>query len=43
MFKTVCEKIKCQTQKFGVGNSARMRYGDLKKWVSDDPVFEVNT
>ena len=32
MFKTVCEKIKCQSQKFGVGNSATNEIMGLKKW-----------
>ena len=41
MFKTVCEKIKCQSQKFGVGNSATNEIMGLKKWVSDNPVYEL--
>ena len=41
VFKTVCEKRKCQTRKFGIGNSAEHEITNLKKWVSDDPIFEV--
>ena len=41
MFKTVCEKIKCQSQKFGIGNSATNEISGLKKWVSDNPVYEL--
>tara|TARA_R110000822_G_scaffold54728_4_gene139893 strand:+ start:525 stop:2054 length:1530 start_codon:yes stop_codon:yes gene_type:complete len=41
MFKTVCEKIRCQTRKFGVGNSATNEISNLKKWESDNPVYEV--
>ena len=41
MFKSVCEKIKCQTMKFGVGNSASNDITSLKKWVSDNPMYEV--
>ena len=40
-FKSVCEKIKCQTMKFGVGNSASNDITSLKKWVSDSPMYEV--
>ena len=40
-FKSVCEKIKCQTMKFGVGNSASNDITSLKKWVSDNPMYEV--
>ena len=40
-FKTVCEKRKCQTRKFGVGNSAEHEITNLKKWESDSPVYEV--
>ena len=41
VFKTVCEKRKCQTRKFGVGNSAEHEITNLKKWESDSPVYEV--
>ena len=41
LFKTVCEKIKCQSQKFGIGNSATNEISGLKKWVSDNPVYEL--
>ena len=41
MFKTVCEKIKCQSQKFGVGNAASNEIYGLKKWESDNPVYEL--
>ena len=41
IFKSVCEKIKCQTRQFGVGNSAEHEITNLKKWVSDNPVYEV--
>ena len=41
MFASVCEKIKCQSQKFGVGNSASNEIGNMKKWVSDDPEWEI--
>ena len=41
MFKTVCEKIKCQTMKFGVGNAASNDITSLKKWVSDNPMYEL--
>ena len=40
-FKSVCEKIKCQTMKFGIGNSASNDITSLKKWVSDNPMYEV--
>jgi len=40
-FKSVCEKIRCQTMKFGVGNSASNDITSLKKWVSDNPMYEV--
>jgi len=40
-FKSVCEKIRCQTMKFGVGNSASNDIASLKKWVSDNPMYEV--
>jgi len=40
-FKSVCEKIKCQSQKFGIGNSASNDITSLKKWVSDNPMYEV--
>jgi len=40
-FKSVCEKIRCQTMKFGVGNSASNDITSLKKWVSDSPMYEV--
>ena len=41
MFKTVCEKIKCQSQKFGIGNAASNEIYGLKKWESDNPVYEL--
>ena len=40
-FKSVCEKIRCQTMKFGIGNSASNDITSLKKWVSDNPMYEV--
>ena len=40
-FKSVCEKIKCQTMKFGIGNSASNDITSLKKWVSDNPMYEL--
>ena len=40
-FKSVCEKIKCQSKKFGVGNSASNDITSLKKWVSDNPMYEL--
>jgi len=41
LFKSVCEKMKCRTTKYGVGKSSEATISSLKKWVSDDPVFEV--
>ena len=41
MFKIVCEKIKCQSQKFGIGNSATNEISGLKKWESDNPIYEL--
>ena len=40
-FASVCEKIKCQSQKFGVGKAATNEIMGLKKWVSDNPVYEL--
>ena len=40
-FKSVCEKIKCQTMKFGIGNSASNDITSLKKWASDNPMYEL--
>ena len=40
-FKSVCEKIRCQKMKFGIGNSASNDITSLKKWVSDNPMYEV--
>ena len=40
-FKSVCDKIRCQTMKFGIGNSASNDITSLKKWVSDNPMYEV--
>ena len=41
VFKSVCEKIKCQSRKYGIGNSAEHEITNLKKWESDSPVYEV--
>ena len=41
VFKSVCEKIKCQTKKFGIGNNAENDIGNMKKWVSENPEWEV--
>ena len=41
VFKGVCEKIKCQSRKYGIGNSAEHEITNLKKWESDNPVYEV--
>jgi len=40
-FKSVCEKIRCQSQKFGVGNAGKDDITSLKKWVSDNPMYEL--
>lgn len=40
-FASVCEKIKCQSQKFGVGKAATNEIMGLKKWESDNPVYEL--
>jgi len=40
-FKSVCEKIKCKTRKYGIGNSATDDNSSLKKWVSDNPMYEL--
>ena len=40
-FKIVCEKIKCRSRKHGIGNSANNDIHSLKKWQSDNPVYEV--
>jgi len=40
-FSSVCEKIKCQTRKFGVGNHAKNEIGNMKKWVTENPEWEV--
>jgi|TARA_R100001244_G_scaffold57581_1_gene48784 hypothetical protein len=40
-FALVCEKIKCQSRKFGIGNAGSNELGNMKKWVSDDPVWEI--
>jgi len=40
-FKSVCEKIRCQSQKFGIGNAGKDDITSLKKWVSDNPMYEL--
>jgi hypothetical protein len=41
IFASVCEKIRCQSRKFGIGNSAKNDIHGLKKWVSDNPMYEL--
>ena len=41
LFKTVCEKMKCRQKKFGIGKGSTSSISSLKKFVSDDPMFEV--
>ena len=41
IFAGVCEKIRCQSRKFGIGNSAKNDIHGLKKWVSDNPMYEL--
>ncbi|HAH52498.1 MAG TPA: hypothetical protein DCL80_15075, partial [Balneola sp.] len=40
-FALVCEKIKCQSQKFGIGNAGSNEIGNMKKRVSDESEWEV--
>jgi len=40
-FASVCEKTKCKNTKFGIGKGATATITSLKKFVSDDPMFEV--
>jgi len=40
-FKAVCQKMKCKLQKFGIGNAASDDISSLKKFISDEPVYEL--
>jgi hypothetical protein len=40
-FENYCEKIKCKTKKFGVGDAGKNDIGNMKKWISDEPEWEV--
>jgi len=40
-FASICEKTKCKNMKFGIGKAATATITSLKKFVSDDPMFEV--
>jgi len=41
VFKDVCEEMKCKNTKFGIGKGTTSSIVSLKKFVSDDPMFEV--
>jgi hypothetical protein len=41
IFAEVCEEMKCRNTKHGIGKGATSSISSLKKFVSDEPVFEV--
>jgi len=41
LFKAVCEELKCKNTKYGIGKNSTASIHSLKKFVSDEPLFEV--
>jgi len=41
VFKVVCEELRCKNVKFGIGRNSTASIHSLKKYVSDEPLFEI--